>query len=132
MVEPLYRHVTSTLTQGVLVLTVTEHQIRGDDLAESIGKEMLDALARANVTKVAINLRAVQYMSSVGFRPLLQLYGKLKDNHGRVMLCHLAPVVAEVLHVTRMVGTSGSFRAPFEARPDVESAVAALNAPPAT
>jgi anti-anti-sigma factor len=94
---------------------------------------MLDAVARANVNKVAVNLRAVQYMSSVGFRPLLQLYGKLKESGGgRIVLCHLAPVVQEVLHVTRLVSTGGSFRAPFEERPDVESAVAALAAPLAT
>jgi anti-anti-sigma factor len=126
MAEQPYRHLTSSLTRGVLVLTVTEQQLRSDDLADELGREMLDAVARADVNKVALNLRAVQYMSSVGFRPLLQLYGKLKEGGGRIVLCHLAPVVQEVLHVTRLVSTAGSFRAPFEEQPDVDAAVAAL------
>jgi anti-anti-sigma factor len=127
-----YRHLSCSLNQGVLVLTLNEQQIRGDDQADQIGQEMLDAVARANANKVAIHLGAVQYMSSVGFRPLLKLYSILKENNGRIVLCHLAPVVAEVLHVTRLVGTSGTFRAPFEEQPDVESAVAALAADPKT
>jgi anti-anti-sigma factor len=125
MAEQPYRHLTTSLTRGVLVLTVHEQQLRSDELAENLGKEMLDAVARANAKKVVINLRDVQYMSSIGFRPLLQVYSRLKEG-GRIVVCHLAPAVQEVLHVTRMVSTAGSFRAPFEERPDVESAVAAL------
>jgi anti-anti-sigma factor len=133
MAEQPYRHLTRSLTQGVLVLTVQEQQLRSDEVAEDLGKEMLDALATAKVNKVAINLRTVQYMSSVGFRPLLQVFSRLKDNGGgRIVLCHLAPAVQEVLHVTHLISPDGRFRAPFEEQPDVAAAVTALTAPAAT
>ncbi len=43
------------------------------------------------------------------------------------MLCDLKPLIAEVLHVTRLISTSGSSTVPFEAAPDVLTAIARLN-----
>jgi hypothetical protein len=61
---------------------------------------------------------------------LLQLHAALKERHGRVVLCHVAPPVQEVLHLTRLISTSRSSQAPFEEQPDVAAAVARLTAAP--
>jgi anti-anti-sigma factor len=129
MPESKYRHLTSHTEQGVLVLTFTEPHIRGDDLAEEVRDELLAAADEAGADRVVLDMARVTYMSSVAFRPLLQLHAALKDRRGRIVLCNLAEAVREVLHLTRLVSTNPSSRSPFEERPDVAAAVAALAAP---
>ena len=126
MPEPKYRHLTSHTEQGVLVLTFTDAQIRGDEMAEEVRDELLAAVAEAGVDRVVLDLGRVNYISSVAFRPLLQLHAALKDRQGRIVLCNLAEAVSEVLHLTRLVGTGRGSRSPFEEQPDVAAAVASL------
>src|SRR5262249_26210374 len=126
MSAPNYRHLKVRLEQQVLVLSVTTPQLRGDELADELGAELLDAVACHATHRVVLDLAAVQYLSSVTFRPLLQLYARINELHGRVVLCSMSEVVAEVLQLTRMVSTSGSHSAPFEQQPDVPAAVASL------
>src|SRR5437764_770230 len=127
MSPPNPRHLKERLEQQILVLTVTSSQLRGDELADELGAELLDAVARHNADRVVLDLGAVQYLSSVIFRPLLQLHAKMKEVQGRVVLCCLSEVVAEVLQLTRMVSSSGSHPAPFEQQPDVAAAIASLS-----
>jgi anti-anti-sigma factor len=129
MSAPNYRHLKERTEQQVLVLTVTAPQLRGDELADELGAELLDAATRHKANRVVLDLGAVQYLSSVIFRPLLQLHAKMKEVQGRVVLCCMSEVVAEVLQLTRMVSTSGSSQAPFEQQPDVAAAVASLTKP---
>jgi anti-anti-sigma factor len=129
MSAPNSGHLKEHTEQQVLVLTVTTPQLRGDELADELGAQMLDAVARHGANRVVLDLTAVQYLSSVVFRPLLQLHAKIKEAHGRVVLCSMSEVVAEVLQLTRMVSTSGSHTAPFEQQPDVPAAVASLMKP---
>ena len=126
MPQSKYRHLTSGTEQGVLVLTLTDPQIRGDEMAEELRNELLAAVAEAGADRVVLDLRQVNYVSSVAFRPLLQLHGALKDRQGRIVLCNLAEPIREVLHLTRLISTSRSARSPFEEQPDVAAAVASL------
>jgi anti-anti-sigma factor len=126
MSAPNYRHLKERTEQQVLVLTVTTPQLRGDELADQLAGELLDAIARHEATRVVLDLAAVQYLSSVIFRPLLQLHAKMKEKQGRVVICSMTEVVAEVLQLTRMVSTSGAYPAPFEQQPDVSAAIASL------
>jgi anti-anti-sigma factor len=130
MSAPKPRHLKERTEQQILVLTVTTPQLRGDELADELGAEILDAVARHGANHVVVDLAAVEYLSSVVFRPLLQLHAKIKEVHGRIVLCSMSEVVAEVLQLTRMVSTSGSHAAPFEQQPDVPAAIASLTKPP--
>ncbi len=127
MTQPTYRHLQRHTDRGVLVLTLTDAQLRSDDLAAALRDELLDAVGDA--ANVVLDLRNVAYMSSVAFRPLLGLYQLLKDRGGRVVLCNLTRPVAEVMHLMRLLSTSHSSASPFEEKPDVDAAVAALASP---
>jgi anti-anti-sigma factor len=120
------KHLNSRTEQGVLVLTVTAPQVRGDDLADELRDEMLAELAAAGTARVAVDMSAVSFMSSVAFRPLLRLQKTVAEKGGRVVLCGLQPPVAEVFHLTRLISTSRAFTAPFEGQPDVQAAIASL------
>src|SRR5205809_405703 len=108
MPEPAYAHLTSRVENGVLVLTLTDPQVRGDDLAEALRTELIDAVSRSGLDHVALDMKAVEFVSSVAFRPLLQLHGHLKERNGRLVVCEMSAPVAEVMRLTRMVSSRGS------------------------
>src|SRR5262245_1865293 len=116
----------------VLVLTINEAQVVGDDLCDALRDEMLTLTVRSHARNVILDFHKVVYVASAGFRPLLSLHRILREQGGRLILCGLSPEVEEVFEVTRLISSRGSSRAPFEVQKDVPGAVAALfREPPA-
>jgi anti-anti-sigma factor len=111
---------------AILILSITVPQVRGDQVAEEMNLAFTAALDRTGASKVVVNFHGVEFMTSVGFRPLLGLHRRVKAVGGRVVLCHLSPVVAEVLQVTRFIDATKTHPAPFEVQPDLVSAVTSL------
>jgi anti-anti-sigma factor len=133
MPEPQYHHLKGRTEQGVLVLTITEPQLQGDTLVDSLRRELRTAVGEPpGVQKVVLDLHLVRAVSSEAFRPLLSLRRRLGEVGGRMALCNLSPVVAKTFQVTRLVSTSRSSTPPFETESDVASAIALLNRIPAS
>jgi anti-anti-sigma factor len=126
---PFHYYLQSRVDQGVLVLTIWEKQMRGDDLADAMRQELLMAVDHYGITKVVLNFEKVEYLSSAGIRPLLGLHRYLKEKNGRMVLCNLPPAVRDTLTTLRLIGTSRSSAIPFQMATDVPSAVAALTRP---
>lgn len=124
------RLLTSRTEQGVLVLTVTESQIEGNEIARELQREMLSAVDAVGARLVVVDLQHVRYVSSVAFGPLLHLRRKLQASAGRLVVCGLSAMVGDVFYTTRMVSPDGTFVAPFEMQADAAAAVAALGAAP--
>lgn len=120
-------HLTTSLQEGVLVLTITDRQVEGEEVPEAIRQEMLSAVEQTGVTKVVVNFANTRLISSAAFRPLLAVRRKLLESGGRLVLCGLSPVIGDVFYTTRMMDATGSASAPFELKDDVPSAVAYLN-----
>ena len=123
MSQPRYRHLQTRMEQGVLVLTPTPARLEGDAMAQSMVEETQAAVAHADAKKVVLDMEHVEFLTSANFRPLLGLRKKLHEVGGRMALCSLSPVVAEIFHTTRLIGSTGAL---FEVEPDVEAAVARL------
>ena len=73
MPEPTYLHLTARTEQGILVLTITLEKLQGDSLADSLRKELLQAVAATGARSVILDLQPITYLSSAGFRPFLTL-----------------------------------------------------------
>jgi anti-anti-sigma factor len=118
-------HLTSRIEQGVLVLTITEPHLRSDKLVDALRQDFLAVVDQTGVAKVVLDMRQVELLSSTGLRPMLGLHRHLQPRGGELVLCGLAPEVARVFTITRLVGMSGS---PFTMAPDVPAALARLTA----
>jgi anti-anti-sigma factor len=116
----------SHLDRGVLVVTCTQPSIQGETIAEQVRQELLDAVDRAGVRWVVVDLTNVRYLSSIAFWPLLSLRRRLQQEGGRLLICGLTGAVADVFHTTRMVSSAGSADAPFEVVADRAEAVPLL------
>src|SRR4051812_11088155 len=112
----------SRLTCPVVVLTLTDSQILGDELADTLRDQMLAVAVQTQAQNVVLDFGRVSFLSSSGFRPLLSLHRLLRQQSGKLLLCCLSPEVREIFEVTRLVSSRGTTRAPFEVYPDVSSA----------
>ena len=128
MLSSTHSHVTARTESGVLVLTIMEKRLTGEDLCDAIREELLDAVQQ-ETSKAIVDFQHVEYVSSVAFRALLSLRRRLHDTEGRLVLCNLSPLVAEVFNVTRLLINSKSSPSMFEEQPTLAGAIAALNGP---
>jgi len=129
MAPTQYRLLQVRAEGDVLVLTLTEAQVEGDSIAQSLQAELLAAASAAAARKVIVDFQNVKYISSVAFSPLLALRRHLNGTGGRLVVCGLNEMVGDIFYTTKMVSPSGTFAAPFEMQPDVAAAVAALSPP---
>jgi anti-anti-sigma factor len=91
--------------------------------------ELIAAVAETGAKKIVLDMSNVESVSSVAFRPLLSLRRVVEDSGARMVLCGLSELVAEVFHATRLLISGHSSVAPFEARPDLPSALASFRQP---
>ena len=119
-------HVKARTEAGVLVLTILDQQVTGEEQCLALREELLDAAGQGS-QKIAVDFQHVEYVSSVAFRPLLSLHRRVHQLEGRLVLCNLQPLVAEIFQATGLLIDS---RAPsvFEEQPTLAAAIASLNA----
>ncbi len=115
-----------SVEQGVLVLTVAQPRIQGEEIAQALREEMHDAVEQAGVKEVVVDLQHARYLSSVAFWPLLSLRRQLLHVGGHLIICGLSGDIEDVFTTTKMISTGGEVDAPFEVALDVAAAVARL------
>jgi anti-anti-sigma factor len=129
MAEPQYQYVTKRLDQDVLVVTITTTELSGDEWIDAMRQELLEAVAPSVTRKVALDFKNVTYIASPGIRLLLGFRRHFQDMGGRLILCSLNSLIADVLNTARLIGPAGSSPPPlFETAPDVPAGIARLNA----
>src|SRR5262249_15841948 len=126
MPAPPSRYLSSRTEQGVLVLTLTQPQLRGDALAHALRRQLQEAVDRAGALPVALHFRPATTLASEALRPLLSLRRPLRGAGGRLVLCNLSPAVGEVFTSTRQISVDRVSTSAFEVCPDVPSAIASL------
>jgi anti-anti-sigma factor len=116
----------SSVEHGILVLTITQARLQGEETAHDLREEMRFAVEKAGLPRVVVDLRHTRYMSSVAFWPLLSLRKQLLQAGGRLLICGLSEDIADVFLTTKMISGGGAVDAPFEVAPDTVTAVARL------
>ena len=110
----------------VVVLSLREAQINDETSAETLRDELLSIYLHSTAVNAVLDFRAVTYLSSAGFRPLLSLNRHVRQRGGRVVLCNLRPQVEEVFSVTRLIDPTGAIPAAFAVQPTAADAVGQL------
>jgi anti-anti-sigma factor len=124
-----YRYISVQEDDGVLILAIELARVDRYELAESMGRELVEAVQAKSSPKVVVDLGKVAYMSSVGYGPLISLRSRVREAGGRLILCGLAGVVKEMFEATRLLINPHSPKSLFEFTDTCEQAVAALGEP---
>jgi anti-anti-sigma factor len=126
MTQPQFRHLDVAVESDVLILTITEKKVQGEQMAGELREEMLAALGQNPSRKVLVDFQQTEYISSVAFWPLLSVYRRLQEHGGKLMVCGLSKTVGDIFFTTRLVSSSGSSAAPFGMETDRVRAIARL------
>jgi anti-sigma B factor antagonist len=120
------RHLSYQVTDGILVVSIVDVEIQGEEIASALRDELLKAHASSGCSRVIVDFQRTRYISSVAFWPLLSLHRKLQASQGRLIVCGLSPSVGDVFFTTRLISPSGEFAAPFGFEPDLASALRSM------
>jgi anti-anti-sigma factor len=120
IIGPLFR---TSVEQGVLILTIAQPRIQGEETAHQLRDEMRTVLEHAGVNRVIIDFQHVHYLSSVAFWPLLSLRRHLLDVGGRMLICGLSGDIEDVFATTKMISSGCATDAPFEVAVDTAAAL---------
>jgi anti-sigma B factor antagonist len=123
-----FRNISAHESSGILILTIELKRISSYELAEGMGRELIDAVLGRQSPKVVVDLSKVEYMSSVGYGPLISLRGRVRDSGGRLILCGLSGVLKEMFEATRLLINPNSPKSLFEFTDTLDSALALLRA----
>jgi anti-anti-sigma factor len=124
MAERAFKHISCP----VAVFRIELAQVIGDDLADALRDEFLEARRAIGAQHVIVDFQPVTYLSSASFRPLLSLLREVRAHGGRLVLCNLQPYVHEVLSVTRLISSPGGTPAAFEVQANLTAAITSLTA----
>jgi anti-anti-sigma factor len=123
MADQPFKHISCP----VVVFRIESAQIIGDDLADALRDEFLEARRVIGAQHVIVDFEPVTYLSSASFRPLLSLLREVRAQGGRLVLCNLQPYVHEVFSVARLIHTPGAAPAAFEVQANLTAAIASLS-----
>jgi anti-anti-sigma factor len=113
----------------VVILRLRATQLNSEIVSETLRDQLLALYLQSAAVHAILDFRAVTYLSSAGFRPLLSLNRQIRERGGRLVLCNLHPDVEEIFTVTRLVDPTGTARAAFLMEPTLAAAVTHLCEP---
>jgi anti-anti-sigma factor len=100
MPAPSARHCFQWEDVGtVTVVRFTIRSIRADEDIYNIFAEIDQLVDEGSRTQLLLDFGAVRDFASMTVARLLALHKKLQPLHGRLVLCNLTPVVAEILKI---------------------------------
>ena len=110
-------NIQQTDQEGV---TILEPSGRIDTTTSGTLEEVLRRTVDAGARRLIVDLAAVEYISSAGLRVFLVVAKRMRDLHGRLILCGMPEPVAQVF---RLAG----FMALFQVEGSRQSAVARMS-----
>lgn len=121
-----FRHISAREDRGVLILTLDVERISSYEVAEAMGRELIDAVREKTAPKVVVDMSKLSYMSSVGYGPLITLRSRVRAEGGRIILCGLSGVVKDVFEATRLLINPHSPKSLFEFTDTLDQAIGLL------
>ncbi len=110
---------------GILVITLDDPASLNEGRSDTFRESLYDIVSNHADARVALNLAAIEYLSSSGVALLIGLKRRLSGRGGTLVLCHLQPYIVDILNVMKLY----SF---FTIVPDEASALAMLQSSPST
>jgi anti-anti-sigma factor len=127
MATPL-QHISADHDRGALVLTINLRRLDDYELAEEMGRELIEA-AQPQAGDVIVDMRNVEYMASVGYGPLVSLRGRVRQSGGRLILCNLAEVIKQMFEATHLLINPKSPHSLFEYAANLDEALTLAKSP---
>lgn len=97
-----YSHITVDEHDSSVVVTLQDDRITQYDSAEEIEQELMSAVGDES-KRVILDFSNVAFMSSVGYRPLIQLRKHLAKHDSPMVICGLSDDLRELFTTTHLI-----------------------------
>jgi anti-anti-sigma factor len=122
-----YKYFRSTLRGGVLIVEMTEPSLHGDLMEEQLRQDLFQAWQQSGADAVVLDFSQVRYVTSAVLRALILLRREVVSRNGRIALCGIQDEhVLRIFTTTRLITSSGTAPALFQAYADLPTALAEL------
>ncbi len=122
-----YKYFRTTLRGGVLIVEMTEPSLHGDLMEEQLRQDLFRAWQQSGADTVVLDFSQVRYVTSAVLRALILLRREVISRNGRIALCGIKDEhVLRIFSTTRLITSSGTAPALFQAYVDLPTAVAEL------
>jgi anti-anti-sigma factor len=125
--ELCYQHLSCRFDGEVLVMTLTEPELHGEEFCEALRAELMEAVAAEGASWVVLDLSQVSYVASLGLAALLHFRRHLLRRGGRLLLCSVSPDVADLLRFTHLSGVDAAPSSPLAVVPNLATALGRLS-----
>jgi anti-sigma B factor antagonist len=100
MSAPELKHLRVTIVDGVAAVDFVGSELMyATDLVEDVGAELKSLVKDQHQTKILLNFRNVQYLSSTMLAQLAHLDRDVKKANGQLRLCGLGPVLKDTFRI---------------------------------
>jgi anti-anti-sigma regulatory factor len=114
--------------KDLLVATIVMAHLLDDAAVEGVYED-LGAIAASGAGKVVVDFEQVKGISHTLLPLLHRLAQHVRERGGRLVLCGLAPALAEMFHLDTLARAGESSHAQLQLVPDAETAIARLSNP---
>ena len=121
-----YQHVEIDRRENALILRVTIARLTDYEVAVALGKEFRTITDEDPADKIIVDMGALEFMTSVGYGPFVDLRSRTQAEQKRLVLCNLSEFVYDVFDKTRLLINPQSTGSRFEHAADVDAAMAML------
>ncbi|APW62685.1 STAS domain-containing protein [Paludisphaera borealis] len=101
MSVPEVKHLRVTNIDGVAMVDFVGSELMyASDLVQDVGAELTSLVKDQNHTKLLLNFRNVQYLSSMMLAQLAHLDREVKKAKGQLRICGLGPVLRDTFRIS--------------------------------
>lgn len=101
-----YRNITTTTHGDILILTLELDQVKDYVLAEELRYELMHAVKRARFPKIIVDLRKMEFMTSLACVAFLGLKAGVREQGGRLVMCNMTEFIRKVFNAKRLLTPS--------------------------
>lgn len=104
----IYRHISTTTEQGVLVMMVELNEVKDYMVAEELRYELVHAVQRSISRKYVLDLRNMTFMTSLACVSFIGLKHAVREVQGRLILCNMSDFIRKIFGAKRLLTPSQS------------------------
>lgn len=120
------QQINSRYEQGILVLEVLPAKLSEESVVFALRDEMVAAIRQSDSDDVIIDMKNVEYLTSIALLPFVSIRSAVEQRGGRVVLSQPAGIVVEVLTVSQLIVESRDSARHLQMAESIESAISLL------
>ena len=96
------RRIQTSVVNDVTVVSFVDRKILDAANIQELGDELFALVEQEGLTKLVLDFKAVEFLSSAALNKLIILDRKVRGKTGKLRLCTLKPEIQEVFVITRL------------------------------